>query len=238
MGNARKLAWVLLAALLAGSGWYQPRARPAGPGLGPQGRATTDLQSPRPAQPRGGPISREMVPVVVATRDVPLGEPLAAGDLAVVHQLACLSSEGTYVDPEPLIGQIPLARLLAWEPVREARLARGLLPVGMEPVTVPVSEASSQPGFIAPGTFVDVLVAVPGHVDEAVTLLEAVTVLGVSPVRQQVSLALPGVAAERLRAAAWSGRVTLALRNDIDVTRIDHHGPPVTPTCAPRAITD
>lgn len=63
------------------------------------------------------------VTLVVASRELPAGEPIDAADLTTVHWPEQSVPDGAVRDPEQAVGSRPLERILAHEVVRQERLA-------------------------------------------------------------------------------------------------------------------
>jgi len=113
----------------------------------------------------GGTAQVAVEPVVVATRDLPLGTTLTAEHVRAVAWPKDVLPQNAFAAAPAVVGRVTLARLVANEPVTTAKLApadtRGLLPLvierGMRGVTVRVDEVAAVGGFIVPGSRVDVL---------------------------------------------------------------------------------
>lgn len=124
-----------------------------------------------------------------------------------------------------------------------------IIPRGMRAISVDVKDASAVSGFLNPGNFVDVVgTFTDAEKPSTRTLLRAVTVLAVNDrlvdamyIREEggkkkkkgkkkgkpsVTLAVTPEQAELLTHAVDEGEITLALRNDIDVTNIDSNDRP------------
>lgn len=130
-----------------------------------------------------------------------------------------------------------------------------IVPQGMRAISLDISGGSAVSGFLNPGNYVDILVTITDgeKILNTVVLLEAVTVLAVNDrlgnaerlskaeqkkkkqngeggsrrVRSKpsVTIAVTPDQAERVIYAQEQGRITLTLRNDIDVTAVDTHAP-------------
>lgn len=129
-----------------------------------------------------------------------------------------------------------------------------IVPQGMRAISLDISGGSAVSGFLNPGNYVDILVTITDgeKILNTVVLLEAVTVLAVndrlgnaerlskaeqkkkkqkgggasrSRSKPSITIAVTPDQAEKVIYAEEQGRVTLTLRNDIDVTAVDSHAP-------------
>lgn len=192
-----------------------------------------------------GPTTRQ--DVIVAARDIPPGWTIKAEHLATRQLPEEFIPDEVYRSGEEIIGRVAMERVLAGEFIREERLAdpeagtglSAIIPRGMRALQVPVKHAAAVSGFLNPHNFVDILAVCADTVPPEVrTLMQSVTVLAVddrmtdvaynekgdtkrrgerrrSP---SVTLALTPSDAERVKHAFASCKITLTLRNDIDVT--------------------
>ena len=164
-------------------------------------------REPPPAPVAALPVEAprlDTIDVLVASKDIPLGYRIAAGDL-VWQSFPKSGIAEVYVNrlakpnaAEELVGMVSRSQLLSGEPVREQRLIKAdrgymsvILTPGMRASAVEVKAASTAGGFILPGDHVDVILtrAAPksgGNNDPYVseTILTNVRVLAVD---QQVS---------------------------------------------------
>lgn len=202
--------------------------------------------------------------VVVAAVDIPPGWTITKDFLATRELPEEYIPDEVYRQADEVIGRVAMERVLAGEFLREERLAdpeagqglAAIIPRGMRAMQVPIKSASAVSGFLNPHNFVDIIaVCARTEPPEVRTLLQSVTVLAVDdrmadtvPVEEQqgktrgrrrvapsVTLALTPVDAERVKHAFSQCRITLSLRNDIDVTNIDSNTP--TPSEAAPAPT-
>ena len=110
----------------------------------------------------------EVVPVVVATRAIPVGTRLTTDDLKVVAWPAKTQVPGAFSNVPAVVDRGVVAPIGLNEPVTATRVAgpeagAGLPPIippGMRAISVRVNEVIGVAGFVLPGTRVDVLVAV------------------------------------------------------------------------------
>ncbi len=196
------------------------------------------------------PVQTPTVPVVVAAADLPAGEPLDAGDLAVQRWPLGSQPVGHLSQPEALKGRVLRGPLVKGEVVLAAKLApeglagglSAVVPAGYRAMTVRVDEVIGVGGFVQPGDRVDVLVTVekgPFRENPASRqVLHNVPVLtvgekiqeegeGAKPKRRKVTVVTLQVLpadGERLALAASEGKVILTLRNQADQERHDTKG--------------
>jgi pilus assembly protein CpaB len=190
-------------------------------------------------------VEMETVPVVVASREIPMGTRLTNDDVKVVAWPAKSQVAGAFSNVAAVVDRGVIAPIGANEPLTPMRVAvpevgAGLPPIippGMRAISVRVNEVVGVAGFVLPGTRVDVLVAVDdnGEKDDrkgpmARTVVSNVQVLTAGTRYDQqeakdgkaqrstvVTLAvLPGDG-ERIALAADQGSLSLVLRNPLDV---------------------
>jgi len=174
--------------------------------------------------------------VVVATRDLDLGQPLNASMISVIPWPAGSIPAGAYDKVEALDGRVLRTQILRGEPVLEGKLAPvgtkgGLSAVigqGRRAITVKVNEVVGVAGFALPGNYVDVLVNTQDDRDRPVSkiVLERILVLAVAQeatrddtkprVVNAVTLEVTPEEAERIDLARSVGTLSLVLRNQVD----------------------
>lgn len=186
------------------------------------------------------------VPVVVATRMLPAGQPITADALKI--RPTAPAPAGAFADPSLLIGRVPAADIPASSPVVMGALVSGLaedVQPGERAVAVRVDETNAVGNRLRPGNFVDVFLnlkregggtMLDGEVSQtqARLLLSKVRVLSfgdATPERDsgnnnasngQASgtriavLAVPTAQVDALTLGEASGRLTFALRNPRD----------------------
>jgi Flp pilus assembly protein CpaB len=154
--------------------------------------------------------------VVVATRSVPLGGEVRAGDVRVVRMPRSLMPPGAVRSLSAAVGRWALAELSTGEVVLRRRLApdgvRGLaalVPEGWRAVAVPMDQAGVR---VDVGDVVDVL-ATFDTVEPAAPVVSGALVVDVR--EDAVTVAAPFDATTRLAAALTHGTVTLALRRPL-----------------------
>lgn len=198
--------------------------------------------------------------VVVAAVDIPPGWTIKTEHLAKRQMPASYVPSEVYRTADEVVGRVAAERVLAGEFIRDERLADpeagvglpAIIPRGMRALQVPVKNGAAVSGFLNPGNFVDVIaVCAKAQPPDVRTLLQSVTVLAVDDrmtdlayveanqkkrnVRSSVTMALTPGQAEMVKYAFGQCRITLALRNDIDVTNIETNVPTALPETAPVA---
>ncbi|QRR09954.1 Flp pilus assembly protein CpaB [Burkholderia sp. MS455] len=199
---------------------------------------------PHPA-PTSQVVAVNPVPVVVATRTLPVGQPIAADALKV--QATAPAPTGAFTDPAVVVGRVPARDIPASTPVVSDALVSGLaedVQPGERAIAVRVDETNAVGNRLRPGNFVDVFLnlkregsLLDGEVSQtqARLLMSRVRVLSFgdatpdrdsgnntngnngqpSNVRIAV-LAVPTAQVDALTLGEASGRLTLALRNPRD----------------------
>ena len=187
--------------------------------------------------------------VVVAATNLTMGTRLQETQLKLVPWPEGSPVEGTFTDPQELLSRGLIEAVAANEPITERQLAplaagAGLstvIPEGMRAISVRVNDVVGVAGFILPGSRVDVLVTVRDSsassepmtrtVVSKVQVLTAGTSLDQEKAKDGepaqvgvVTLAVLPEDAERIALAQNEGRITLALRNMLDVDQTDTKG--------------
>ncbi len=182
--------------------------------------------------------------VVVAARDIELGQPLNASMVALVPWPAGSVPAGSFAKAEAIDGRVVRTQLLRGEPVLDAKLAPvgtkgGLSAVigqGRRAITVKVNEVVGVAGFALPGNYVDVLVNTQDDRERPVSkiVLERILVLAVAQeasrddtkprVVNAVTLEVTPEEAERIDLARSVGNLSLVLRNQVDVNQAQTDG--------------
>ena len=195
-----------------------------------------------PSEPSG---TRE---IVVATRDLDIGATVGPTDLRLEQWPANRVPEDGFMELDEVVEGVPVARILAGEPVMRRRLAPpgsgvGLsprVPLGMRAISVRVDDVSGLAGFVLPEAQVDVLVtgtplASPESGRMTRTILSKVRVISAGenlepdatgkPQRVAVvTLLVSPEQAELLTLAATQGRLQLVLRNMRDEEVVETRG--------------
>lgn len=186
--------------------------------------------------------------VVVAAANIAPGWTIEESHLQVREMLVEYIPEEVYRTKQEVMGRVAMERILYGEFIREERLAEpeagtglaAIIPRGMRAYQVKVAGGAQLSGFLNPGNFVDVIaVCVEANPPEVRTILRSVTVLAVDDrmvdtsfdedgggkkkkkVKPSVTLALTPTDTELVKAADAQCEISLALRNDIDVTNIE-----------------
>src|SRR6266446_2252496 len=195
------------------------------------------------------PPSRDLVYVVAAAQDIPVGKRIQAGDLKLIALDRKDQPKGTFLKTSDVVDRAVAVPISASELVLGGKLAgkgsgeglTALIEPGTRAISVQVNEISGVSGFIQPGTRVDVLFTrVFSNGDAATTtILQNVKVIAygrqldtnarVDPrdtSRPTVATLLVTQAqAERLVLAEQRGRIQLALRNALDDEITDSSDP-------------
>lgn len=193
------------------------------------------------------PASVPTQPVVVAAADLQIGTAIKREDLQVMAFPQGAAPEGSFSQPDELLGRGLIVPMVKNEPVLAAKLASkeagaGLPPVipeGMRAVSVRVNEVVGVAGYVLPGNRVDVVATASPTEKRADTtskvVLSNVQVLTAGTRMEQdqddnkptqvtvVTLLVNPEQAERLALASTEGKIQLALRNPLD------QGAPETP---------
>jgi pilus assembly protein CpaB len=180
------------------------------------------------------------IPVVVAAEPIPVGTLLEARHLRIVAWPSRNPVAGGVAKTEEVVGRGVISPIGANEPVTLTKVAgpeagAGLppiIPAGMRAISVRVNEVIGVAGFVTPGTRVDVVVTV-GNQERVMTrtVVSNVQVLTAGsrydqetamkdgkPIQTSVVtlMVLPDDA-EKIALAQNEGKLTLALRNPLDV---------------------
>jgi pilus assembly protein CpaB len=183
----------------------------------------------------------ELVPVVIAKVELPLGSKVIAEQLTTVQFPRDATPDGTFDSVDKVIDRITVTRIAPREPVTASRLAQlgsagglsAIIPEGYRAMTVRVDDVVGIAGFVMPGTLVDVLVVITPPDNSALgpiskIVLQNIKVLASGQDLDQpknereanavrnVTLQVTPEQAEKLNLAASEGRLQLALRNSID----------------------
>lgn len=180
-----------------------------------------------------------MVPVVVASKDIPSAVALSADQLKVRQWPADSALVGKFSRLDDVKGRVTAIPLTAGEPVLESKLApegvipglTALLSPEKRAMTVKVDEASGVAGFLNPDNRVDVVVTVDkGDFNQdpiSKLVLQNLRVLGTGQriekrlgekpqVVPTVTLEVTPEEGERLALATREGMISLVLRNQQD----------------------
>ncbi len=181
--------------------------------------------------------------LVVAARDLNLGQPLEITALTSVAWSATVLPDGGFRDPKELEGRVLRTALTRGEPVLESKLAAkgskgglsAVIGAGKRAITVKVNEVVGVAGFALPGSHVDVMVHTTVDDESAKRnqgtamskiVLERILVLAIAQeasrdetkpkVVSAVTLEVTPDQAELLDVARSVGSLSLVLRNQLD----------------------
>ena len=184
---------------------------------------------------------------VVASRTIPVGTQLTPEMVRVVGWPSDSPIAGGFEKPEEVVGRGVTAGLVENEPIIDSKLSPkgtggGLAPTitpGMRAVSVRVNDVTSVAGWVLPGSRVDVIVTLrPAQESISRIVLTNVKVLSTgsnidtSQAREGkaaqnaplVTLELTPADAERISLAMNQGQIALALRNAMDVDKVETSG--------------
>ena len=187
--------------------------------------------------------------VAVAARNLPTGSRLTEKDVKLVAWPARNPVPGAFSELKPILDRGLVAAVGENEPVTETKLApvgsgAGLppaIPPGMRAMSVKVDEVIGVAGFVVPGTRVDLVVTLrgSGQAQESMSRTVASNVLvltagtkfdqeqakdGKAQPSTVVTLAVSPSDAERVALASSEGKISLALRNPLDVAPTETAG--------------
>jgi pilus assembly protein CpaB len=184
-------------------------------------------------------------PVVVAAREIPLGTLITSDHVRVVSWPVSSPVQGAFAHIDQVVNRGAIMPLALNEPLTEAKVAAlgsgaGLSPTitpGMRAISIKVNEVVGVAGFVVPGSRVDVLVTIepPDQagrrnsetrvVTSNVQVLTAGTRIDQDTAQADgkpipstvVTLLVSPEDAERVALAQNEGRITLTLRNPLDL---------------------
>jgi pilus assembly protein CpaB len=179
------------------------------------------------------------VDIVVAARDLHLGERIDANAIKLARWQRDSVPVGAFTDPQAVINSFVRIETVASEPIVAAKLFMGektagvmplLIPDGMRAMAVPVDEVSDIAGFVQPRAHVDVLVSVSGSGRDEPSfskmVLQDVEVLAVAQEIEKknddpeevkvVTLLVTPEQSEKLALASHEGQLRLSMRNYTD----------------------
>ena len=186
----------------------------------------------------------DMTQIVVAAQNVALGSRLAEADLRLAPWPRAVPLAGSFQKISDVVGRGVVVPMIPNEPVLDSKLAAvgggaGLtaaIPEGMRAVGVKVNDVIGVAGFVLPGSRVDVVVSGSpnknSEVEMSKVILENVQVLAAgqnvtSDVNgkpqnvQVVTLVVTPEESQKLALASVDGKIQLALRNPLDLARLD-----------------
>lgn len=200
-------------------------------------------------------IAEQETNVVIATADIPLGSQINPQQIAVVKFKKNLVPDGAMLRKEEVIGRVSYSDISSKTVVLAKQLAGlgaqpglpGIITEGMRSVSVRVDESSGVAGFIAPGTYVDVIAIMNPQLEGAKAvskvILQKVRVLaggqqmetkkdGKAALVNTVTLELNPAQSEKVKLAEAEGRLQLSIRNATDQDM------PKTPGATKRDVLD
>jgi len=184
------------------------------------------------------PGPQQGVAVIVAAKDLPVGNKIGNDDLKTVHIPEGSFPQNAIRNKSEVMDRGVVIPISAGEFILNNKLAAekagaglpSLIPPGMRAVSVRVNEVVSVAGFVLPGTRVDVLLTgnpSGGNEQQTTTVLENVAVLATGQRLERNSAGDPENAAvitllvspddaQKLTLASTQGRIQLSLRNPLD----------------------
>jgi pilus assembly protein CpaB len=180
--------------------------------------------------------------VVVAAGDLQLGAELKNTDLKTIQWPSGNVPEGSFANPEELVGRGLVMPVVQNEPFLPSKLAPKEAGAGLPPVIAPgyralsvrVNDVVGVAGYVLPGTRVDVVATVnptqqPTDVTSKVILTNVLVLAAGTKIERDgegnkpiqvavVTLLVNPDEAERLTLASTEGKIQLALRNPMDQT--------------------
>ncbi len=175
--------------------------------------------------------------VLVASRDMELGQAITPTMLQTVPWPKSAMPEGAFDDVKKVEGRVVRISIFKGEPVLAPKLAPegtkagldSVIKAGHRAITVKVNEVVGVAGFLAPGSFVDLLVNFRDERDQPMSrvVLERIMVLAIAQEAQRPDESKPRVVnavtlevtpeqAEKIDLARNIGTLSLILRNQVD----------------------
>lgn len=183
----------------------------------------------------GPQVGSDKTPLVVAARDITLGQKINANQVELSEWPKHVVPKGHFTKIEDVQGQVARQNIYAGEPIVQARIAKhdkgstlsAIIPVNKRAVTIPVNYVVGVAGFILPGNRVDILSTRNlGGRATTTTLLERMKVLAVDQtigdkdkptLVRAVTLEATPEEGEILVQARSEGQLQLVLRNTADL---------------------
>lgn len=185
----------------------------------------------------GQQAASDKTTVLVASHDMELGQAITPTMLQSVAWPAGAVPAGAFDDPKKVEGRVVRSSIFKGEPVLAPKLAPegtkagldSVIKAGHRAITVKVNEVVGVAGFLAPGSFVDLLVNFRDERDQPMSrvVLERIMVLAIAQEAQRPDESKPKVVnavtlevtpeqAEKIDLARNIGTLSLILRNQID----------------------
>src|SRR5215813_2359005 len=202
------------------------------------------------------PQQEAKLPVVVASRDMPVGTLLKKTDVRLVQYPEKGVPKGAASRIDDAINRVLLVPVNTNEPLSHAKLSAttsvegvsSTIDAGYRAVSVQITDVSGVAGLIQAGSKVDVLFTRPGNMAEATTstILQNVKVLSTgrtlqagqtadprAPRAPVVTLVLLPADAQKIELAKNQGKISLALRNPLDTAQAADTDPITTEVLDP-----
>jgi pilus assembly protein CpaB len=185
----------------------------------------------------GQQAASDKTTVLVASRDMELGQAITPIMLESVPWPKGAVPTGAFDDPKKLEGRVVRISIFKGEPVLAPKLAPegtkagldSVIKTGHRAITVKVNEVVGVAGFLAPGSYVDLLVNFRDERDQPMSrvVLERIMVLAIAQEAQRpdetkprvvnaVTLEVTPEQAEKIDLARNIGTLSLILRNQVD----------------------
>lgn len=185
----------------------------------------------------GQQAASDKTTVLVASRDMELGQAITPAMLQSVPWPKGAVPKGAFDDPKKLEGRVVRISIFKGEPVLAPKLAPegtkagldSVIKAGHRAITIKVNEVVGVAGFLAPGSFVDLLVNFRDEREKPMSrvVLERIMVLAIAQEAQRPDESKPRVVnavtlevtpeqAEKIDLARNIGTLSLILRNQVD----------------------
>jgi pilus assembly protein CpaB len=177
--------------------------------------------------------------VVIATRDIPLGQRIQKADIRVGRAITTSIPPDAFTKTESVIGHVSKSTLFSGEVLIDRRLSKyvggsalaAVLELGMRAVTVRVDDVIGVGGFVLPENRVDVVATFQqGNSYQAETILQDIRVLAVDQrsdpgsneplLVRAVTLEVTPQGAEKIAIAEQRGRIQLTLLNPMSTKTV------------------
>jgi pilus assembly protein CpaB len=179
----------------------------------------------------------DMVEVVAAAENIPLGSTIEQKQLKKVLWPKASVPPGTFLDPGPLVGRTAVSNIVIGEPLMEAKLASAesragvmayIIPEGHRAMAVAVNDVAGVAGFVLPNSTVDVIVTTQLPRGDRISkiVLQSLRVLAVGQKMEEkegkaiqvptVTVSITPEEAEKLALASNVGTLQLLLRGTKD----------------------
>jgi len=185
----------------------------------------------------GGP---RMVTVVVAAKDIGLGQIITDSDVEDGQLAADTAPSNSFRDPSIVIGRVAATPVMKGQAVLDSLLApkgsgsglQAVIPNGMRAVTINVTEVSGVAGYVTAGCHVDIVQSLrsgPNGLPQARCIVQNITVAAVGPshttdsndLANSVTLLVTPAQAETIELASTNGVPRLVLRGSRDQAPVE-----------------